>query len=334
MPGRITKQERESTRVTVEPNATYYMKVYRSSSSAISKKPYFIGIGAIPEARDITPGTTVGSKLSSNVPYEIWRFQTGANNIGKVHIQMSVPSDADYDMQVYKDKLSDQALQVSEKPTGQPEAIDVDVKASTTYYIKCYHATNTSFSDSNYQLTVGLLPTIIDNFEPNDEDEKAAPITPGSTVDSYISAISDVDMWKFQTGAMNIGPMSVNMHVPNGMNGDYVDYDFQVYKWDTTNDVNLVKEATTRSQDEAAVFNAEPNTTYLVKIYLAKDSKISPSTYQLSVSALPIDYEPNENDKDSKEVVLGRRPNRTLWLQGTMTSGYTIRAAASRCRLA
>ena len=315
----------ESVDVSVMPNTTYYVKIY--TSNGFSSSPYTLILGALPQRIDnyepnetdatainAPPNNAYDSYISLSTDYDIWKFTTGANNAGSMHIGMTVPSDADYELQVYKGNTAGEAIAGSYNGAGQAESADIAVMPNTTYFVKIYNY-NGTFSSNPYTLILGALPQRIDNYEPNETDATAINAPPNNAYDSYISLSNDYDIWKFTTGAENAGSMHIGMTVPSG-----VDYELQVYKGNTAGEA-IEGSYNGAGQAESVDVSVMPNTTYYVKIYTSNGFSSSP--YTLILGALPqrIDnYEPNETDA----TAINAPPNNAYDSYISLSTDYDI----------
>jgi|GEM_PF-2669806 len=299
----------ESITISSTMVTTYYVKVI-GYNGANSTEKYTLNVSSISspdnnepnnsdtQAATISPGSFVDSYISSSTDFDIWRFTTGASSFGTVNVQMTVPSGVDYELQVYQGSTSGTLVGSSYKGAGVTESVDVTISSSTTYYIKIYKASGSSYSSTPYRLSVSALP--VDNYEPNNSDGQAAGVSPGTPLNSYISSNSDFDIWKFATASINMGTLNVRMMVPSG-----VDYELQVYQGSTSG--TLVGSSYNGSgATEITDVTVIPNTTYYVKVYKAGGSGFSTSPYQLTVEALPIDNnEANNTDVQATAITPG-----------------------------
>ena len=150
-------------------------------------------------------------------------------NLGKVKLTMKVPSDADYELQVYKETPNGALVAGSYNETGVPEEASITLEASTTYFVKVYKSSSSIYSNQPYELYLDHLPIGKDTYEPNNKDSQAFELTPGTSIESYLSTEIDFDIWKFTTGDANAGYVQVTMDVPSD-----ADYDVQIFKGSST----------------------------------------------------------------------------------------------------
>ncbi|RTE11330.1 hypothetical protein EJQ19_02610 [Paenibacillus whitsoniae] len=301
----------ESLTLLVNPSTTYYVKVFSKGNLTRSASPYTLTVGGMPvdtaelnnsdnEASTISPGSYVDSYISYDSDRDIWKFTAGESNAGWVSANLTVPSGVDYELQVYEGATEGKdPLDQSTLGGNQTEKVDFKVIPGKTYYLKVYSANNAYHSSIPYRLTLNALPVVTDNNEPNNGFDKAAVITPGTAINSYLSSLSDFDVWKFTAGATNNGFVTATMNVPVD-----VDYELQVYE-----DSNLTTELggsyKKDSQDpESVPFIVKPGKTYYLKVYRYSTSSISPDPYTLQLSGMPIDnYEDNGNSGNAKDIL-------------------------------
>ncbi|WP_310499135.1 polymorphic toxin-type HINT domain-containing protein [Paenibacillus qinlingensis] len=295
----------ESKDFTAIAGKTYYFKVYKTEGTYSSTSPYGLILSGVFQdnyeendtyttAKPITPGgSTISSYISSFNDGDIWKFTTGAYNSGTMSADLIVPNDADFELQVYEgDDPSSNPLEESKHiGNGVSESISFQVKPKKDYYLKVWSKGNASRSAQPYKLSVGSLPTVIDNYELNNTDEDAKVISPGVAIDSYISYDTDGDVWKFETGDSNIGSMQARLtNIPTGVN-----YELQVYEGSTNHD-QIADSNNLGNSDELINFIVKPKTKYYVKVYSQGNQYHSTSPYTVSIGSLPVapdSYESN-----------------------------------------
>ncbi|OAS16045.1 polymorphic toxin-type HINT domain-containing protein [Paenibacillus oryzisoli] len=313
----------ESKDFTATGGKTYYFKVYKTEGTYSSTSPYGLILSGVfqdnyeendtyTNAKPITPGgSTISSYISRFNDGDIWKFSTGAYNSGTMTAELIVPNDADFELQVYEgDDASSNALKESKNTgNGVSESISFQVKPNKNYYLKVWSKGNASRSANPYALSVGSLPTVIDNYEMNNTDEDAKVISPGVPINSYISYDTDGDIWKFETGASNIGSMQARLtNIPVGVN-----YELQVYEGSTDND-QIAESKNLLNAEELISFKVKPNKKYYVKVYSQGNQYHSTSPYTVSIGSLPVAPDSYESNNTAAQA--------TVLTPGTAISSY------------
>lgn len=163
---------------------------------------------------------TYQSYISTETDADYFKFTAGQN--GTIKVNLTHPADVDYDLWVYDSAGND--VCPNWEIADNFEELTCRVFANQKYFV---HVLGwQGFDAANpYTLKINSIAAVTDNYEPNEDIERAYLIKTGTSLSSYISISEDQDTYKF---ALPIdSTVLVTLKSPTGKNYDLDIYDSQ-----------------------------------------------------------------------------------------------------------
>ncbi len=253
-------------------NHNYQLVVYSQDCPPDSYEPNDGYLAATP----ITAGNTTEATINVNSD-EDW-FVLDTAKTGKLNVTLkNIPSDCDYDLEVYKD---DFITPIEGSYSYNDEKITRIINEPGKYYIRVYSYTGSNASE-RYMLQANVYTQ--DAYELNDDAyevkyQGAPAIDLGSCISATIDNPDDTDFYMFTVGSdTNVGVRLQN--IPEG-----TDYDLAVYSFDSsTYGFTLLSSSTYGSNSDEAVISQLAEGFYYIKVYSYSGSSETQS-YKLSVT--------------------------------------------------